>query len=84
MFNKYSGEDKKMMIKSLLEDFKRLFLQMEPPVVKSDLFKKAHFVSCLGYGYCLEIDNDIKNFIIDHLKNSVSIISNIVQNSSLD
>lgn len=57
---------------------------MGPSVVIISLFRKAHFVSCLGYHHCVTIDMDIKNFVIDYLKNSVSIISNIVQNSSMD
>lgn len=84
MFNKYSGEDIEKISKLLLEDFKGIFLQTGPPVANSVLFQKAHFVSSLGYKYCLNLDNDVKNFIIDHLKNFVSIISKIVLNSSVD
>jgi len=84
VLNKYSDEDKEKISKSLLEDFKRPFLPTEPPVNKSILYQKAHFVSCLGYKYCVTLDNDFKNFIISHLKKFVSIISSVVQNSSVN
>lgn len=73
-----------MICQFLFEDFKRFFLEMGSSVVNSSLYKKARFVSIFGYSYQINLYDELKNFIIDHLKNSVSIISNVVQNSSVN
>jgi len=69
----FSLAEKDMISNLLLEDFKQFFLQTGPSVVNSSLNKKARFVSCFGYTSRINFYYGVKMFIINHLRNEVSI-----------